>query len=257
MAISIGQKISGTIHKVVYNNFLVNGYFSRKRKQLLNQDFLASDQYDDLFCRKVENRKNFRSYLDDAETKSENFNFRHRRVHKILGCWRWKGLWLYKHKILNTLFDEKLKGIDFGGANGPVSLHADIVDFDPYDSFGRKVNNKSLKEIDYKADYIFSSHTLEHITDHDAIFKEMIAVLKPGGKVIFNLPAYSCVRWRSGLHTNRQFNDHAWTFYLEGTPIEEGIENAKYIDTAVARYFNIEEKSYVGDNSILIIGTVK
>ncbi|MEM1319464.1 MAG: methyltransferase domain-containing protein [Bacteroidota bacterium] len=257
MATSISKKISGTLHKIMYNNFLVNGYFARKRKEVLNKAFLGSKDFDQLFLTKVNNINQYQSYLNDAQDDSANFNYRHRRVHKILGGWRWKGLWQYKNKILNTLFDPQLQGIDFGGANGPVSLHATIVDFDPVDAFNRPVPYKSLKDVDFKADYIFSSHTLEHISDLDSIFKEMIGVLKPTGRIIFHVPAYTCIRWRSGLHSNRKFNDHAWTFFLSETPFEEGIHNPKYIDEAVARHFEIEEKAYVGDNSIMILGKPK
>ena len=142
--------------------------------------------------------------------------FRHLRVHKILGCWRWKALWQYKNEILPVIFDTNKKGIDFGGANGPVSLHTTIVDFAEKDSFQRPVKVKNLKELTDKLDYIFSSHTLEHIEPLEQVLKAMTEVLKPKGRIIFHVPAYTCVRWQSGIHTNKAFNDHAWSFHLKG-----------------------------------------
>ena len=81
----------------------------------------------------------------------------------------------------------------------------------------------------------------------------MRKVLKQDGKLFFHVPAFSCVRWRSGLHRNRAFNDHAWTFHLAADEMAEDIYNPLAFDTKVAEHFNIQSAEYVGDNSIFVI----
>lgn len=245
------KKISGTLHKIRYNNIFVNGYYKNKRKELLNFEFLNSPAYDKMMAHNS-TVENFPSYANDAEEKSPNFIYRHMRCHKILGCWRWKVLWQKKSELLPVLFDKNKIGIDFGGANGPVSLHAKVVDFAVIDTFNRKVQYKNLTDVDEKVDYIFSSHTLEHIKDLDLIFDEMKKVMKKGANLFFHVPAYTCTRWRSGIHTNRSFNDHAWTFYLSADTIDSDIINTMAFDTKVAEHFKIKSAEYVGDNSIFV-----
>lgn len=243
------QKISGTIHKIRYNNFLVNQYYANKRKDLLRKEFIDSTSYDKLMTKHDQNGT---SFLNDAEERTKNFIYRHMKYHKILGGWRWKGLWQKKNDLIPFIFNSNLKGIDFGGANGPISLTTTIVDFAPKDSFNRTVKYNSLKNLDFKLDYIFSSHTLEHIENLDSIFSEMKNVLKTDSTLFFLVPAYTCKRWNSGVHTNRKFNDHAWTFHLEKDQPKGNYHNLLAFDSAVAKHFKIKTAEYVADNSIFV-----
>lgn len=243
------KKISGTLHQLRYNNFIADKYYAKKRKELLHREFINSDSYDDLMTKYDQKGSN---YLNDAEERNKNFVYRHMKFHKILGGWRWKGLWQKKLTLIPFIFNKNLKGIDFGGANGPISLNVIIVDFADKDSFNRAVKYKNLKEVDFEADFIFSSHTLEHIKELDSIFAQMKNVLKKGAPLFFLVPAYTCKRWNSGVHTNRKFNDHAWTFYLEKDIPEGDYQNLLAFDTAVAKHFKVENADYVGDNSIFL-----
>jgi|SRR5690554_929905 len=247
------EKIQGTIHKLRYNNFLVDNYYSKKRKELLNKDFIESNRYDKIMMSKGGSVTS----IDDAESRSPNFRYRHMKFHKILGAWRWKGLWQNKDLICKYVFDKSKKGIDFGGANGPISLTTTIVDFAKKDSFHRPVMYNNLKDLDFNADFIFSSHTLEHIPNLDDIFKEMKNHLKANAQLFFHVPAYSCSRWRSGIHTNKAFNDHAWTFCLQKDIAKLDFKNLLAIDEKVSEYFNLKSAKYVGDNSIFIIASVR
>jgi len=245
------QKVKGTLHKIRYNNFLVNGYYARKRQETMQRNYLDSEAYDSIMTHGATD-PGFASYTNDAEEKSANFIYRHMRCHKLLGCWRWKTLWQKKQELLPVLFDKSLNGVDFGGANGPVSLHAKVVDFAEKDTFNRQVNYKNLTDVKQPVDYIFSSHTLEHIPDLDAIFTDMQQLVKKGGNLFFHVPAYSCERWRSGLHTNRAFNDHAWTFHLASDTMDADIINPMAFDSKVAEYFTVQSAEYTGDNSIFV-----
>ena len=115
------QKVVGKLHKIRYSNFLVNGYYHRKRQETLKRAFLGSTGYDRMMTN-LAGRGDFATYSNDAEERSANFVYRHMKCHKILGCWRWKALWQKKEELLPVLFDMDLKGVDFGGAFGPVVL---------------------------------------------------------------------------------------------------------------------------------------
>jgi len=246
---SLKEKITGTLHKLWYNNPVANKYFRKKRKKLLNKEFINSSAYDELM---LKYNNNDLSFINDAEEKTENFKYRHLKYHKILGAWRWKGLWQNKELISEFVFNNNLKGIDFGGANGPISSTITIVDFADKDSFKRPVKYKSLSSIDFKLDYIFSSHTLEHIKDLDSIFNEFKNHLKENAQLFFLVPAYTCVRWQSGIHTNKAFNDHAWTFCLEKDYSKLNLKNLLSFDQKVKEHFTIKSANYVGDNSIFV-----
>jgi len=81
----------------------------------------------------------------------------------------------------------------------------------------------------------------------------MRKVLKQDGKLLYRFPAFSCVRWRTELHTNIAFNDYTWTFHLAEEEMETEINNPLVNDTKVAEYFNIQSAEYVRDNSIFVI----
>ena len=247
------KKIKGQWEQILYTNFIAKWYFSRKRKQVLTKTFLMSSAYDNIFLGKADSEEKTGLFLDDAEKRTKDFRYRHGKMSRILGCWRWKGLYQHKQKILPILFDKEKRGIDFGGAFGPVSMHTTVVDFAEKDIFHRKIKYKSLQDIDFTVDYIFSSHTLEHIEALESVFSQMQKILKKGGQLILNLPAYSCKRWRHGVHSNKKFNDHKWTFILAGTSLEENIPKLLEIDTLIKQYFTISFKTYTGDNSIFII----
>jgi len=239
-------------YQLVYNNPLINKYYQVKRRKVLTKDFLLSDAYNQIFLKYVEDDSSYKKFLNDAEDKTRNFRYRHYKIQKILGCWRWKAFWQFRDELIPLFFNPDKTCVDFGGANGPVSFDAVIVDFFNKDIFGRKVIYKSLDEVDFQADCIVSSHTLEHIKDLDSTINKLYDLIKPKGDLILNLPAYSCKRWRSGIHTHKEFNDHAWTFYLKETQLEEDFVNPLAIDQILENNFRIKNKTYVGDNSIFL-----
>ena len=49
---------------------------------------------------------------------------------------------------------------------------------------------------DSSQDYVFSSHTLEHIADWRAALREWFGKLKPGGTIFLYLPHPTCGLWR-------------------------------------------------------------
>ncbi len=246
------KKIKGRVDQVLFNNPIARAQFQKKRKQMLTRDFLSSPAYEELFLEKVSDRAAFNEFLDDAQQKTPNFMYRHQKMHRVLGAWRWKGLFLNRNEFIPCLFDSKNRVIDFGGAFGPVSQQATIVDFARKDVFGNTVNYHDLSQVNFQADIIFSSHTFEHIKELERVLRDIRNILKPGGQLILNLPAYSCIRWQHGVHTNKKFNDHYWTFILKQTQLTEELPHLMAIDELIEKHFEVLRCNYTGDNSIFI-----
>ena len=168
------------------------------------------------------------------------------KIIESIGVWRWSGIYKYKDLIIPIVFNGV--GIDLGGAAAMLNKDAAIVDITDTDISGRKVGYSSLKDIDFKADFVFSSHTLEHFYDLEGAVKDIHSVLKKGGKLILNLPSYKNVRWRAGIHTGE--TPHLHTFCMGD--IDEDIINLVSIDRLIGKYFKIELAEYVDDCIIIM-----
>jgi len=219
-------------------------------------DYITSPSYKNDMLWGVKNLEEFNNNLYDAEPSTENYKFRHGINAKKMGAWRWKGIFTYLDRFKSLLFDKNLKGVDLGGASNPISPLLDIVDIQPIDLHGNKVKYSSLLEIPEPIDFIYSSHTLEHISNLDQILSEAFQVLKPQGTLALNLPSYSCKRWRANyghIHKGLGGTPHLHTFKLSTTKVDEDIDNLIDIDTILVKHnFNIEIAEYTGDNSIII-----
>ncbi len=250
----IVNKIKGRLSKFKESLPHVQKRYKSERDKKYNEAYLRSSAYDELM------NKGYNPKIsgNEAEVSDTNYVYRHKQFLKILGCWRWYGLYENKQQILDIVNNGT--GIDFGGAAGPVRKETTIVDFSEKDIFERKVKYNDLSEVDFKVDYIFSSHTLEHIPDLKSIFTNMNLKLSEDGDVIFHLPAYTCVRWRNGVHKNKKFNDHHWTFFLKADETKVNalnLSNTLAIDEYVSQFFDIKKVSYCGDNSIMIFAKKK
>jgi len=233
-------------------------YYRPKRRNFLSPRFLLSDKYKKIIYKNVSDSVLFESFIEDAEKSTSNYQYRHSpHIQKQLGSWRWKGMYQYRDLLVPIIFKKNSKGIDLGGAYGPVSQDTVIVDFARQDIFGRPVKYRYLDDVDFEADFIYASHTFEHIPDLEKLVAQIRRVLKPEGYLIVLVPSYSCVSWRVGIHTNYFHNDHVWTFCLSGTPINESIKNLLEIDTFLEKHFELILKDYTGDNSILIVARNK
>ena len=249
------ERLPYSLRNKILSSGFFRSHFKNLRNKYLNKEFLLSEEYKDLFTRRVKDQYKFDADINDAEELTPNFKFRHFYFNRALGSWRWKGVYQNRELLSKYIFDENLKGIDFGGAYGPISKNTHIVDFSERDIFGRDVEIKSLDQVDFKIDYLFSSHTFEHIQELNQTLNQVKEMMNPEGQLFLNLPSYSCKRWRSGIHTNKKFNDHKWTFYLSGDnkALEEISDNNPLaIDETVEQFFEIQKAEYVGDNSIFI-----
>ncbi len=147
------------------------------------------------------------------------------------------------------------KVIDFGGAGCPLGLDSVVVDLLRWDAAGYEIKHHDIKAWNGRADLVFSSHCLEHFEDLDEALTDLGAALTSEGKAVLLLPAHTCERWRAGVHQNKNFNDHRWTFCLSGDLDVPEIEHLVVIDDKVAEYMVVETAEYCGDNSIYIVAS--
>lgn len=252
---SLKRRIILKLWNSLRNNIIIEKYYNRQRKRVLCSSYLISSEYKNSFLKTINNIDEFLVFNDDAEQETANFIYRHHYLNKILGAWRWKPLFLHKNDLIPIIFNEEHTGIDFGGGGGPVSLDTTIIDLGERDIFNRIIQYHSLVSLDFKVDYIFSSHVLEHIEDLPLIMSQFHSVLKPDGVLILIIPSYSCNRWRAGLHTSKEYSDHKWTFKLSDTKLDIDIPNILSIDKLVEEYFEVNIKEYSGDNCIYIFAT--
>ncbi len=98
------------------------------------------------------------------------------------------------------------KGIDIGCGPDPIVPDVDRFDVDQGDA------NMITRFVHEQYDFVFSSHTLEHMHDPYAALREWFALVKPGGHLILLVPDEDL--YEQG-HFPSIFNrDHKWTFTL-------------------------------------------
>jgi len=235
----------------------------------MTRDYIESSEYVKDMLQEIHIPEDeFLKFINDAEQWSPNYYHRHNTIRKKLGTWRWKGIFQFRDILSPIIFNPDFRGIDFGGSQRPISYDVDIVDVEHTDDLGRPVKYHSMDDLDFKPDFIFSSHTLEHLDDLDFYLKKMKEKLKPEGYFISLIPSYTCKRWHAntGNWMGNEAKDgspgalaalHKHTFVLSKTNWEFlGLENTNIveIDTKIKQYFKLDIVEYTGDNSIFLFG---
>lgn len=200
--------------------------------QYLHKEYLKSKWCENLMETGLDENSD-RFHLADYPT-SRSFTYRHQSMIHI-NSWRWLCNWQHRRFLMELVFSDR-KGIDFGGALGTIGGNTTVVDIIGLYPKIDDIANNSL-------DYIFTSHTLEHISNLDEILIKLYNKLKNGGIIYIAVPSYTCVRWRAGITAQ-----HKWTFSLEDdvfTRIDTKILNAG---------FKINKAEYAWDDSIIILG---
>lgn len=90
------------------------------------------------------------------------------------------------------------KGLDIGAGKWPFPGARVIED-------KQNENAYKLLEMDNSQDFIFSSHTLEHLDLWQTALVEWRRVLKPGGVMFLYLPHPACDMWKVGVNSQ-----HRW-----------------------------------------------
>ncbi len=191
---------------------------------------------------------------DDSEAQrcTPSYVFRHATAASALGVWRWRGMHRYRDHLLR-LFPHGQVVLDFGGAAGPLGLGSIVVDSAMTDANGQPVYSGTLRCLT-GAHAVFSSHTLEHCADLDGTLGEMRDALVTGGSLVLHVPAWTCERWRAGVHTSTEHGAHRWTFGIDRvTPIVDAAHNYVDIRHATERAgFDDVRAWYCGDDSIML-----
>jgi hypothetical protein len=216
-----------------------------------SEAFLRSSEYGELMARHLPFDGSHD--LHEAQNETQNYRFRHHTVARHLGVFRWRGIQKNLNTILPLLTAPAGKVVDFGGAGGPLGFGAVVVDKLEQDAWGRPVRHHSLADIGEDVDVVFSSHALEHIAQLDDILRSMRRCLRSGGHLILHVPSFHCERWRAGIHANRRYSDHVWTFGIGPQP--RGVECQNYLDIAqkVRELFELRFAEYCGDDSIFVL----
>lgn len=226
----------------------------RGRKEPITLEFLRSNKYQELMNRHVPYDGDYG--LHEAQTATKSFLFRAFEVDHILRAYRWRGIQEHLDQVLDLIVGSRGLVADLGGAGSPFGLGSVVVDQLPMDAEGREVRYRSLDELPEPCHVILSSHTLEHIPELEAELGRIREVLVPGGTLVALLPAFSCERWRAGVHSHASFGDHVWTFGLSETPnVPEGLVNYVEVDELLARFFTVQSATYCGDDSIFAVCT--
>ncbi len=97
------------------------------------------------------------------------------------------------------------RGIDFGAGRWPF-MDAAPIDLDTTLQPGNVTSESQ--------DYVFSSHTLEHICDWRGTLAEFRRVLKPGGVLFLYLPHEGMTLWNAETRWGRSAG-HVWTPRIE------------------------------------------
>ncbi len=105
------------------------------------------------------------------------------------------------------------RGLDIGFGGDPIVDHAIRVDLPtPYAAVGRlpvqlAADGRQLPCRDELLDFVYSSHLLEDFADTEAVLREWLRVLKPGGRLILYCPDEAAFR-RHCAETGQPYNTH-------------------------------------------------
>jgi hypothetical protein len=210
-------------------------------------------ELENIFFKKCNTSKDeYFKYLNDAEELTEDFKYRHFDNHakSLLGCYRWKGVYQHRDYLKNIL--ESSNSIDLGGAASPIG-NSIVVDNLKFDYNNNPVKYNTIESVDFDVNFIFSSHTLEHVFDIKGILLSMSRKLNESGSIFLHLPAYTCKRWLPGIHSHLDFGDHQWSFSLSSDKNAPSTDRNIVIDKLVKNYFNNIKSFYTGDNSIIVM----
>jgi SAM-dependent methyltransferase len=250
------RKIIIRARLLLAHNVVVEWWFSKQRRRILTREFIESDEYTRVMMTHFDPATDG---IDSAERLTTNFKYRHFKKNRVLGAWRWLGVYEKRAILTKYVFSKDLNGVDIGGVRGPISLGVKILDRLKEDIFARPVKYSDISQIpDSSLDYAWSSHTLEHIDDIDGFIGRLSAKLKPEGKLLALVPAYTCRRWRAGQHEYadvRGASNHLYTFCLSND--KEKMDSPEFvpIDELMARHLRVDLAEMVGDNSIFILAT--
>lgn len=135
------------------------------------------------------------------------------KIVQYIGRIRYRGRypgWLFRGNACRIIAKEAHRwcigrGIDFGAGRWPLA-GATPIDMDTDLRLGHIAACTQ--------DFVFSSHTLEHVAGWRWVLGEFARVLRPGGKIFLYLPHESMALWNAETIWGRAAG-HVWTPRLE------------------------------------------
>lgn len=100
------------------------------------------------------------------------------------------------------------KGIDIGCGNDVICANAE-----PFDKIHGDANNILKYKLERDYDFVYSSHSLEHMQDPYKCIVEWFRLLKPGGHLIITVP--DAKLYEQGMFPKGFNRDHKWMFTLD------------------------------------------
>ncbi len=112
--------------------------------------------------------------------------------------------------LMNIPFNATILDIGSGTGKYLEELYhlgfRNITGIDPYNASIIHLNknitiyNYELEKLTTKYDLILMNHSLEHMIDHDHVFKELNRLLNPGGKILIRIPFIGQAWEQYGIH---------------------------------------------------------
>jgi SAM-dependent methyltransferase len=149
----------------------------------------------------------------------------------------------FKDKLHSGFFKKYMsgKGLDIGFSgyiSGVVPILPDAIGIDKttpgYDGLTLPYATEEL-------DYVYSSHTLEHITDYKATIKEWFRVIKEGGCLVITVPHRDLYERKLALPS--KWNSDHRRFYQASTLLKE-IEESLEVNNYRIREFKEDDSGY-------------
>lgn len=158
----------------------------------------------------------------------------------------------FQHKMDNGFFTCFMSGIGidvgFAGYNGaspilPTAVGIELG-FPNYDGI-------HLPFPDNSQDYVYSSHTLEHVSDYQAVIKDWLRVVKPGGFIICVVPHRDLYEKKSELPSN--WNGDHKRFYRSSSLLAE-FEESLSINSFRVRHLRENDEGHDYSDGPLVHG---
>lgn len=141
------------------------------------------------------------------------------------------------------------KGIDIGPADSPVTADARPFDLEHGDA------NVITRYVTELYDFVYSSHSLEHMHDPREAIMEWWKLVKPGGYLFFTVPDEDL--YEQGVFPSRFNPDHKATFTISKThswsPVSISVyELAQSLPAGTVRSIELQDHGY--DRTVLTFG---
>ena len=143
------------------------------------------------------------------------------------------------------------EGIDIGGKPDPLSLHRHIFPlvksvrtWDLEDGDAQFMSNVE----DSTFDFVYSSHTLEHMRDPFIAIKNWFRILKPGGHMVLSVPDEDLYEQGDFKNSFNRHHRHTFTIFKSESWSEKSINLTNLVESlgssAQLILINLEDTHY-------------